>query len=506
MKTRMNRRAVLTAGGLSGMALVLGESGGEASQKGPGRLLRLAPEQGGLDPNGVLKFLDAVQAQNKELHSVMILRHGKVLAEGWWKPYEPKHPHMLYSLSKSFTSTAVGLVISEGKLALSDKVLSFFPKERPTAPDANLAAMEVRHLLMMGTGHDKDTTGAVMGAADGDWVKAFLALPVEHAPGSKFVYNTGATYMLSAIVQAVTGKTVLEYLKPRLFEPLGIANPTWETCPKGRSTGGFGLSLRTEEIARFGQLYLQKGKWEGKQLVPEAWVAEATQKHISNGDPTQKSDWSQGYGYQFWRCQNGAYRGDGAFCQFCLVLPEKDAVIAITAGSGDYQGILNLVWEHLLPAFRDGARAAPLLSERLQELALPLIKVDPDPRLEGFAKFIAGKTYRFESNALKLETLAVAAGDLVLTINGQVQRIPIPNSSQGWARARAKLGDYPSPWIASQGGWTKHRELALKVCAYETPYVYTLTCQFVSKGVKFTMKTNVGFGPTESPTLEGKEG
>ena len=138
--------------------------------------------------------------------------------------------------------------------------------------------------------------------------------------------------MLSAIVQKATGKTVLDYLRPRLFEPLGIENPTWETSPQGISLGGYGLSIRTEDIARFGQLYLQKGKWQGKQLVPAAWVEAATARQTSNGS-NPKSDWDQGYGYQFWRCRHGAYRGDGAFGQFCIVMPEQDAVVAITSGT-----------------------------------------------------------------------------------------------------------------------------------------------------------------------------
>src|SRR5207244_5422812 len=153
---------------------------------------------------------------------------------------------------------------------------------------------------------------------------------------------------LSAIVQKVTGMTVLDYLKPRLFEPLGIEHPTWEASPQGITAGGYGLSIRTEDIARFGQLYLQKGKWQEKQLVPESWVEAATARQTSNGS-NPKSDWDQGYGYQFWRCRNGAYRGDGAFGQYCIVMPEQDAVIVITSGLRDMQAVLNLVWETLLP-------------------------------------------------------------------------------------------------------------------------------------------------------------
>jgi CubicO group peptidase (beta-lactamase class C family) len=159
--------------------------------------------------------------------------------------------------------------------------------------------------------------------------------------------------MLSAIVQKVTGQTVLDYLRPRLFEPLGIENPEWGSSPQGVTFGGWGLKIRTEDIARFGQLYLQKGKWEGKQLLPASWIEQATAKQVSNGsDPAR--DWDQGYGFQFWRCRHGAYRGDGANGQFCIVMPELDAVIAITADTRDMQAELNVVWDHLLPAFHPG--------------------------------------------------------------------------------------------------------------------------------------------------------
>src|SRR5207237_1000798 len=197
-------------------------------------------------------------------------------------------------------------------------------------PGANLKAMRIRDLLRMNTGHQTEPP-----RKPGEpWTRTFLSQPVPFKPGTHFLYNTSATYMLSAAVQKATGQTVLDYLKPRLFDPLGIEDPAWETSPQGISTGGFGLSVRTEDIANFGQLYLRKGKWHGKQLVPEAWVDAATAPQTSNGS-NPKSDWDQGYGYQFWRCRHGAYRGDGAFGQFCIVLPEQDAVLAITSGLRD---------------------------------------------------------------------------------------------------------------------------------------------------------------------------
>jgi CubicO group peptidase (beta-lactamase class C family) len=271
-----------------------------------------------------------------------------VVAEAWWDPESADKQHVLWSLSKSFTSTAVGFAVSEGKLSIDDPVLQYFPEDAPAEPSANLKAMRVRDLLTMSAGHQDE----VNWRAAPHWAKAFLAHPVPHKPGTHFRYNTPATYMLSAIVQKVTGQTVLQYLTPRLFEPLGIESPRWDNSPQGISIGGYGLFIRTEDIAKFGQLYLQKGQWNGRQILPAEWVDLATSRQVSNGS-NPHSDWDQGYGFQFWRCRHDAYRGDGKDGQFCIVLPEQDAVIAITANTGNMQAELNVVWDHLLSAFSE---------------------------------------------------------------------------------------------------------------------------------------------------------
>ena len=311
-------------------------------------LPRSTPEAQGVFSSKILNFIETANQKVDSMHSFMLIRHGHVVAEAWWKPESSSKQHILWSLSKSFTSTAVGLAVAEKKLNIDDRVYQFFPDELPSKLSENLKNMRVRDLLTMTCGHQKE----VKLNSDTNWVKAFLSHPVPHKPGTHFRYNTPGTYMLSAIVQKVTGKTVLEYLKPTLFEPLGIINPKWEKSPQGISIGGYGLFLRTEDIAKFGLLYLQGGKWEGKELIDESWVKQATSKQVSNGR-NSLNDWQQGYGFQFWRCRHGAFRGDGKDGQFCIVLPNINAVIAITANARDMSGLLNLVWENLLPAFND---------------------------------------------------------------------------------------------------------------------------------------------------------
>lgn len=221
-------------------------------------LPRSTPEAQGVSTASIREFIATADRQVNTMHSFMLVRYGHVVAEAWWSPETAEAPHILWSLSKSFTSTAVGFAVSEGKLSVDDRVLKFFPDDAPESPSANLKAMRVRDLLTMSTGHQDE----VKLTRESNWVQAFLHHPVPHKPGTHFRYNTPATYMLSAIVQKVTGQTVRDYLQPRLFEPLEIEKPKWDASPQGISIGGYGLFVRTEDIAKFGQLYLQKGKWQ----------------------------------------------------------------------------------------------------------------------------------------------------------------------------------------------------------------------------------------------------
>jgi CubicO group peptidase (beta-lactamase class C family) len=508
---RNTRRTVLKGLALGTAACLLGDVDScmaePRTQAARGRRLsRTSPEAVGIAPAAILAFVDAVDQKVGGLHSFMLLRHGKVAAEGWWAPYAPQHPHMLFSLSKSFTSTAVGLAAAEGYLTVDAPVVPFFPGDAPAKVDEHLAAMRVRHLLTMSTGHDKDATGPTTRGPDGNWVKGFLSLPVEHPPGTHFVYNSAATYMLSAIVQKVTGVTVLEYLRPRLFGPLGIEAATWETCPRGINTGGWGLSVRTEEIARFGQLYLQKGRWQGRQLLPEKWVEEATTKQVSNGT-SEKSDWEQGYCYQFWRCRHGAYRGDGAFGQFCIVMPEQEAVLAITSGVGDMQAVMNAAWDHLLPAMQQdslsASESAGDVKRKLEHLSVHLPEGSP---FSPTARRVSGRACRFEENEEKIQsaTLTFKGNRCKMALRDEHGERPVECGSGAWVKGTTTLGDRPDAKVAASGAWTDEETYTMKLCFYETPFVQTMTCKFEGDKVSVSRKMNVGFGPTDRPTLVGR--
>ena len=311
------------------------------------------------------KYLKAVADAKQDLHSIMVLLHGKVVAEHWLGEGDANKPHILNSVSKTFTSMAVGFAIAEGKLKLTDKVISFFPDEAPAAPNENVKAMTIRNLLTMSSGHATDPTANIRKSEDQNWAKAFFDAPVEEQPGSRHVYNSLGTYMLSAIIQKVTGEKVIDYLYPRLFRPLGIVGATWQESPQGINAGGWGLYLKTEDLAKVGQFLLQKGEWNGKQLLPKEWIEEASSNQIASypantpkgkypemkqGD--KRSDWLQGYGYQMWRCRHNCFRADGANGQFIIVVPERDAVIAMTANIGNMQAELDLVWKYIYPALK----------------------------------------------------------------------------------------------------------------------------------------------------------
>ncbi|MFD2934327.1 serine hydrolase domain-containing protein [Spirosoma flavum] len=491
-----------------------------------GKLPRSLPETQGVAPGGLLDFVNTIEAEKLNVHSVMVLRHGQVVAEGWWAPYAPQLKHTLYSLSKSFTSSAVGMAVAEKRLTVEDKVVSFFPKDVPATISKNLAAMRVKDLLTMSTGHDKDTTPALRGGADTNWIKSFLAQPVEHEPGTFFVYNSGATYMLSAIVQKLVGQPIIEYLKPRLFGPLGIEGEDWEVDPNGINTGGWGLRLRTEDIAKFGQLYLQKGIWNGKRLISEAWIADATRMEVQSkggkGDASV-NDWIQGYGYQFWRCRNDAYRGDGAFGQYCIVLPKEDAVVAITSESGNMQGILDAVWNHILPALR----GTGLPSEKIKQAALTqkLTTLALAPTVTQSASSvssqISGKTYAIADNPLHVKDVSLTFGK-----DGGIFKL---QDDQGdhqvlcgvsrWRDSTTTFSVAPltltptvvpggnTRKVAGSGSWQDPNTFVMVWRFIETAHYDTVTCRFGQDGVQVEFQSSLSIlnkTKDKRPVLTGK--
>ena len=301
-----------------------------------------------------------VKPDSITLHSIMILKHGEVVLEKWFNGQTADTPHQMFSVSKTFTAVAVGLAINEGKLNLNDPVIKFFPDKLPAEQSDNLKAMTIRDLLTMTCGHDEEPRSSKIDSVD--WVQGFLSWPVVHKPGEYFLYNSVGTYMLSAIVQHVTGEKLIDYLDTRLFQPLNITRPEWEESPQGINCGGWGLSLKTEDMAKLGQLFLQKGVWNGQQIVPAEWLKEMSSYQVPSapsgtrfedlekaGLNKDNNEWVQGYGYQMWICRHNAFRADGFAGQYIMVFPDRDAVLVLTTSSSLYQPYIDLIWEYLLP-------------------------------------------------------------------------------------------------------------------------------------------------------------
>jgi hypothetical protein len=524
----LHRRAFLKqlGFGAAGLGLVSSFPAGLYAQKlFGGKLPRSTPEAEGVDSQGILDFLEAIGASKHEFHSFMMVRHGRVIAEGWWSPYRAEFNHTLYSLSKSFTSTAIGLAVTDGKLTVEDPVISFFPDDLPAKVSDHLGALRVKHLLTMSVGHAEDSTPVI--TKEQDWVRTFLALPIKNEPGSIFLYNSGATYMLSAIVQKATGQKVVDYLTPRLFAPLDIEDMTWETCPHGINTGGWGLSVRTEGLAKFAQLYLQRGTWQGRPLLPANWVEEATSFKIQQPGADlerlkKESDWHQGYCYQFWRCRHNAFRGDGAFGQYAIVMPDQNAVVAITSESADMHGELNLVWRHLLPAIKEKALPADKnsqaeLQRKLASLVLPPLS---GKAASPIAAKVSGKVFALESNDLGAQsvTFDIRSQACVFTLKDEKKQYPIVCGLGTWMPGETSMPGTP-PRLVSGKAATNSRvaasyrwkdddtlEMLWRYC--ETPHHDAVTCHFEGEKIRIEFMNSISqmnSGRKEKrPVLQGE--
>ncbi len=373
-----------------------------------GEMERATPESQGVRSAAISAWIDACErtfdgGKLGRLHGFVIVRHGKVIAEGSWKPFDTlNETHMLYSHSKAFVSDAVGFLVDDGKLDLDERLAEIFPESAPQEMSENLKAIRVRDLLTMNVGADyvdperKDPSG--------DWVRLFLANEIGHKPGTRFKYDSCATYMLAAIVERKSGKKLMDFLAERMFGKIGIEKAWSTTSPQGIACGGWGMNMTTRELARFGQLHLQKGRWGGQQVISSEWVALASARQTWSGKSASQadalgssSDWDQGYGFKFWRCKHGCYRADGAAGQYTIVMPDQDAVVSIHAGVRDMQKEIDLVWDHLIPAMGNAAlpadeSAAGALAARCASLAIP-----PVSGGAGDAAFL-GKTFSLAEN------------------------------------------------------------------------------------------------------------
>jgi len=372
---------------------------------------RTTPESVGISSGAILRLLDKLESGYTEPHGLMIMRGGKVCAEGWWSPYAPGIRHGLQSHTKTYAATAVGIAYTEGILRLDERIIDIFPEYAPADPSENLKKLTVHHVLCMGCGMDS------MPRPSKDWIRDFLSIPVEHEPGTTFMYNSTGSTLLGAIVRQKTGLGLHDYLKPRLFDKIGIdaSNLRWYCMPDGMEIGGGGLFATTEDNLRLLKLYADGGIWEGERILAEDYVKLATT--LQNDSATEvkvnppAKDNFVGYGYQIWMCRpEGVYRADGAMGQFTIVVPDRDMIIAITenafgaTGGGGPQETLDHMWEFLdeipkgkgEPIAGDSTEAA-ILQKRLDSLTLAKPQFAP---FSPISHEIDGKIYKITEGGL----------------------------------------------------------------------------------------------------------
>ncbi len=354
------------------------------------------PEDVGVSSAEIAAFLDEIEENDFNVHSFMVLRHGKVAAECWRAPFAPEEPHALYSVSKTFTAVAVGIAVGEGLLTTEDKVKDYFPEITQDLKDKKLEQLTVRHLLTMTGGKNPSILD---NKSKGRWVESYFKFPWKGAPGEAFKYVSENTFMLCAILVKVTGQSVREYLQPRLFGPLGIDPPMWETDENGVEAGGWGLYVTTEDLAKLMLCIQNGGVFNGKRIFPEDYARAMTGFQADNAPANSSPDSRAGYGYCVWRNEGAnGYRADGMFSQFGIVFEDYDAILAINAGIPKEQTCRDLIWRHFPKAFLEepaadpAATAVPGLAERLKNAK---IELPCPPSASPMAEFAEGRNIKF---------------------------------------------------------------------------------------------------------------
>lgn len=363
------------------------------------------PEEQGMESAALERFFDEISKETETLavHGALVMRHGRVVAEGFFAPYRANVPHMLYSMSKSVTGIAAGMAIDEGYLSADERLIDIFPEYTNSAQAKILRAHTVWNLLTMSTGSRFNEVGSVLVEK---WDKMFMESIPRFEAGSEFEYNSMNSYMLAAILRRRTGMTLTEFLTPRLYEPLGIGSHEWEKCPQGVEKGGWGLSLTLEDSAKIGQLYLCGGVWNGKRLISEKWCGEALRAQMK----TPNGEMKHGYGYQVWMSDDeGSFQFNGAFGQYVIAIPKYDAVVAVYSGSTNLfaHGTLSAHIKQLfagvssvrLPQNTD---ACASLKRKLESLRFePAVPKDLGTDAKQFARIaemLDGREYTLENN------------------------------------------------------------------------------------------------------------
>lgn len=476
--------------------------------------MRVTPESVGIDSGDIEWLLDRLESGFTEPHGLMIMRHGKICAEGWWNPYAPGIRHGLQSHSKTYAATAIGIAYTEGIVKLDERIIDIFPEYAPEQPSENLKRLTVHDVLCMGCGMDE------MPMATEHWIRDFLHTPVNHTPGTTYMYNSVGSSILSAIIVKKTGMSMHEYLKPRLYDKIGIFsdNHRWMKMPDGCEVGGGGLFATTEDNLRLMKLYADGGVWEGERILDDEYVKRATTLQNESATEAKNNPLAKdnfvGYGYQIWMCRpNGVYRADGAMGQFTIVVPDKDMIIAITenaSGAHWAQTTLDVMWEFLErienhPAKEENTEKSECLKNRMGRLALPNPKCAP---YSPIAANIEGRQWRVIDGDFYMEDVGVAqhmsgcelpqpidvfcfhftSDEIVMDWENREEKERLVIATDGSRRHNTLPGRLISQVLLS-GAWISENKLEVKARYIETCKEETLLFMFEEKKLKITNST-----------------
>lgn len=446
------------------------------------------PEDVGISSAAIAHFLQECERLPYKLRTLHVVRHGKAVVEAARHPFLPTDKRLVYSVSKTFTATAIGVAVKEGLLSVEDKVLDYFPQCRNLELDERARRMTIRHLLTMSTGHERDTVGDMCNSTGTPWPEVFFTRKMAYEPGIRFVYNSGGTYMLSEIIGRVTGMCLKDWLQKYVFDPLGIAGVCWDTNGTV-NTGAWGLLIAPRDLCKLGMLYLNKGVYNGQRVLTEEWVEEASAPQVATNSQGC-GGWGQRYGYQIWENSPGSYRADGAFGQYCMVLPAQDMVVTTTAEEADGTRIFPLVEKYLLADLREPARGRDAWAyENLQKVLCrweaPAVY---QPTSSYLVNALQDRSYQLESQNGPAERhrLRFQAGNsgLLLTIDdrqviksscvadvlGETKyAIELPSSSPLRGQEQRNR-----PWLyGAHHAWLDQDTLMLTVCWRETGHTQT---------------------------------
>lgn len=481
---------------------------------------RVTPEEVGISSSSILQLLDHLESGFTEPHGLMIMRHGKICAEGWWKPFAPGIPHGQQSHSKTYAATAIGIAYTEGIVDLEERLIDIFPEEAPENPSENLKKLTIHHVLCMSCGMEQ------MPAPSQNWIRDFLSTEVSHEPGTTYMYNSTGSTILGAIIRKKTGLGLCDYLKPRLFDKIGIDTQHlhWICMPDGMEIGGGGLYSTTEDNLRLMKLYADGGVWENERILATDYVKKATSFQIATesesiGNP-EATDNFLGYGYQIWMCKpTGVYRADGAMGQFTIVDPQRDLILSITenaSGAHWAQKSLDVIWEFLeqVPIapfnFHVHSVNSTRLKDRLSRLSLAAPIFSPYSPL---SSIINGHTYHLQDSNLYFSyfgMIHIMAGlpkpapvsaihfsfhndSCILTcINNEQQQQIIKADMQGGEQENILNANIPNRALAS-AYWEKEDTLSFSLRWIETCDVITYHFHFYSNCVKTTFASCENF-------------